>query len=239
MQLFDRTFKTSEHNLACDEALLEFCENGYDKEILRFWEPKQHFIVMGLSGKTDQEVNLSACHKRQIPIFRRPSGGGTVLQGPGCLNYSLILKINHNRPIETIANTNRYIMQQHQQALESLLNQTVNIQGSTDLALGTLKFSGNAQRRNKFFLLFHGTFLLNLNLDLMNQLLPIPNRQPIYRKNRSHTAFLTHFPVSAQPIKNALIKTWGASELLAELPTQKIEELVIQKYMADDWNFKF
>ena len=41
MQLLDLTFPTPEENLACDEALLEMCEQGYDREILRFWEP--HF----------------------------------------------------------------------------------------------------------------------------------------------------------------------------------------------------
>lgn len=239
MKYLEHTFESPHHNLACDEALLEQCDNGSPDEVLRFWESKHYFIVTGLSGKIHEEVYLNECRKRNIPVLRRSSGGGTVLQGPGCLNYALILRINGKRPLGTITETNRHIIEQHQRTLNAFLKNQVRIQGFTDLTLHQLKFSGNAQRRKKNALLFHGTFLIHANFKLMNQLLPTPKRQPAYRANRMHDEFLTNLPLQRKIIKEALMNTWDASELLAELPIKAIEALVSQKYIADHWNYKF
>ena len=102
MKYLDRTLGTPQENLACDEALLEVCEEGSADEILRFWEPRQHFVVLGYSNKVRAEANLDTCRALDVPILRRCSGGGTVLQGPGSLNYALILRIRRGRPQEPL-----------------------------------------------------------------------------------------------------------------------------------------
>src|SRR5215831_6230774 len=86
MELFDFTFATPAENLACDEALLDACERNGSGEVLRFWEPHGYFVVVGYGNSIATEVNLAACEAERIPVLRRCSGGGTVLQGPGCLN---------------------------------------------------------------------------------------------------------------------------------------------------------
>ena len=96
MKYLDRTLRTPQENLAADEALLDWCEEESADEILRFWEPRQHFVVLGYSNRTRTEVNLDSCKKLDVPVLRRCSGGGTVLQGPGCLNYALLLRIHGN-----------------------------------------------------------------------------------------------------------------------------------------------
>src|SRR5713226_6021948 len=73
----------------------------------------------------------------------------------------------------------------------SLPGDPVTVEGFTDLAVNGLKFSGNAQRRKRRCLLFHGTFLLDLDLALVEKLLRPPSRQPAYRENRSRAEFLT------------------------------------------------
>jgi len=93
MQLLDLTFPTPQENLACDEALLEMCERGYDREILRFWEPSSLFVVLGYSNPVSTEVDHEACRTAGVPILRRYSGGGTVLQGSGCFDYALVLEV--------------------------------------------------------------------------------------------------------------------------------------------------
>src|SRR5688572_6131078 len=93
MRWLDLTFPTPAENLACDEALLDLCEAGFADEVLRFWESPTHFVVVGYGNKVDSEVEVAACRADGIPILRRCTGGGTVLQGPGCLNYSLVLRI--------------------------------------------------------------------------------------------------------------------------------------------------
>src|ERR1041384_3554800 len=93
MKLLDLTLPTPAENLACDEALLDACEGGAADEVLRFWESSTPFVVVGYGNKVAREVNVAACEARGIPILRRCSGGGTVVQGPGCLSYALVLRI--------------------------------------------------------------------------------------------------------------------------------------------------
>ena len=212
MKLLDFTFQAPEQNLACDEALLGLAEETPGWEALRLWSPRQPFVVLGYSNQAEREVRLEACRRLRIPVLRRCTGGGTVLQGPGCMNFSLILNLRRSPALKTIAGTNAYILDRHRQVVESLLGQPVQIRGSTDLTLGTLKFSGNAQRRKKAALLYHGTFLLRLNLRLMEQVLPLPSRQPDYRNGRSHRGFLTCLPVEAQALRKALVRLWEATE---------------------------
>jgi lipoate-protein ligase A len=235
----DLTLPTPEENLACDEALLEMCEAGQAGELLRFWEPAQYFVVVGYANAARTEVDLEFCRRHEIPVLRRCSGGGTVLQGPGCLNFTLVLRAGDSGPLGNIRATNDFILQRHQEAVTTLLRAPIEKQGHTDLAVGGLKFSGNAQRRRKNFLLFHGSFLLDLDIALMERALPLPSKQPEYRVNRSHTDFLVNLKVPAARLKIALRTAWGALEPLAEIPFAQITALAKEKYGLDEWNFKF
>ena len=239
MKYLDRTLRTPQENLACDEALLNWCEEGSADEILRFWESRQHFVVLGYSNRTRSEVNLDSCKKLAIPVLRRCSGGGTVLQGPGCLNYALLLKIHDGSPLVNITKANAFIMNRNRNALNSLLDGKVLIQGHTDLTLQGVKFSGNSQRRRRQFLLFHGSFLLNLDLALVERTLQMPSKQPQYRRTRAHKDFLTNLNLPADDIKDALKEVWNATEGLNDIPENRVGQLVQEKYSTDAWNFKF
>src|SRR4051812_5944279 len=94
MVLLDLTLPSPAENLACEEVLLDLCEAGGWGGLLRFWEPTEYFVVLGYANKAALEVDLEACQKQEVPIFRRCTGGGAVVQGPGCLNYSLVLRIS-------------------------------------------------------------------------------------------------------------------------------------------------
>jgi lipoate-protein ligase A len=239
MKYIDLTLPTPQANLACDEALLDLCEEGYEHEILRFWEHPEHFVVLGFSNKTSTEIHLQSARAGKIPITRRCSGGGTVLQGPGCLNFSLILKIPESGPLASITKTNEHIMNRHRDALKALDGFGVEVQGFSDLTTGNLKFSGNAQRRKQRCLLFHGTFLLDFDIPWIEKLLPLPSRQPPYRRNRSHGDFLTNLRAPGRRIKEALRQTWGAAEPLKDIPLERIERLAQLKYNSDEWTYRF
>jgi lipoate-protein ligase A len=239
MKYCELTLATPEENLACDEALLDECEAGRCDELLRVWEPAQYFVVVGYANRASTEVNLEYCRQNGIPVLRRCTGGGTVLQGPGCLNYSLILHLQGGGPFQSIAATNEFILRRHQAALTGLLRAPVQRLGQTDLAIGDLKFCGNAQRRRQRSLLFHGSFLLHLDLNLVEKALPMPSRQPDYRLNRSHADFLMNLKVPSHLVRRALAEVWGATHDLAEVPFEQINRLAREKYALEHWNFKF
>jgi lipoate-protein ligase A len=243
MRHLDLTLPSPAENLACDEALLDWCESSEGAETLRFWESPEPFIVVGYANKVATEVNEAACEARKIPILRRCSGGGTVVQGPGCLNYTLVLPITKDGPLHSIAVANQFIMRRNRAAIQTINHQpsTINcaVRGHTDLAVGERKFSGNSQRRRKHFLLFHGTFLLNFDLALIGNLLRMPSKQPDYRESRHHANFLTNINVSAEKVKVALQNAWDAGLPLKKPPLEKMETLAREKYSTNEWNFKF
>ena len=239
MTLIDLTLPTPAENLALDETLLDAAEGGSSGEALRFWESPTPFVVVGYANKIVSEVNVPACEARGIPILRRCSGGGTVVQGPGCLNYAVILRITDSGPTRSISAANQFIMERVRDGIQSAIGNrqsAISIQGHTDLALGNLKFSGNAQRRRKNFLLFHGTLLLNFDLRLINELLLMPSLQPDYRDGRTHDRFITNLALSGDAVKTALKTAWNTSHAGAALipPISLVE-----KYRSDEWNKKF
>lgn len=238
MHLLDLTLETPAANLACDEALLDFCEaRGCGERVLRFWESPRHFVVLGYANKAASEVHLDACRARAIPVLRRCSGGGTVVQGPGCLNYALVLPIEGG--LESITATNCHILKRHRDALRRLTNGDVAIRGQTDLAIEEMKFSGNSQRRRRNFLLFHGSLLLDFDLALIGAVLKFPSKQPDYRRDRPHAKFLANLNVSSESVKNALRDEWQANTKLSSIPKREIEALVQSRYSRDEWNLRW
>ncbi len=242
MTLLDLTLPTPAENLAIDEVLLDLAETGQGGETLRFWESPLPFVVVGYANKIATEVKAETCATLGVPIFRRCSGGGTVVQGPGCLNYTLILRIADTGPTRNVTSTNRFVMERNRAALASLIGASVanggvvQVRGHTDLAIGALKFSGNSQRRRKRFLLFHGTMLYAFDLALVDRLLKFPSQQPDYRRGRAHDKFVTNLPLLAADIKRALQKAWSVTHLLS--PPAITSEL-LEKYQSGEWNKKF
>ncbi len=91
-----------------------------------------------------------------------------------------------------------------------VLGAEVEVNGFTDLTINGRKFSGSAQYRRRQSVLFHGTFLLDLDIELVEELIEIPSVAPEYRQGRSHTDFLTNLGVSAASVKDSLREEWEA-----------------------------
>ena len=238
---------TPAEQLAADETILDGCEAGHGDETLVFWESRETFVVVGYANKVATEVNLAACEKSGAPVFRRCSGGGTVVQMRGGLNYSLILRIGENLPTRNISSANSFIMEKNRLAIESVYpnsqfpsaNCQIAVRGHTDLCLGEKKIAGNSQRRRKDFLLFHGTLLLDCNLSLIGELLLMPSLEPDYRASRPHEKFVTNLNLPAEEVKAALATAWNANEPFPNPPLAEINKLAREKYSSREWNFKF
>lgn len=238
MKFLDLSFNSPAFNLACDEALLESAENGEGAAVLRFWESPLPFVTLGYTNRAAIEANLAACEMQNVPILRRCSGGGTVLQGAGCLNYALIYPIEAGQALNVGA-TNDLVMQTNRAALQKVLGVAVELAGHTDLAVEGRKFSGNAQKRKARFLLFHGTILLDFDVESVQNLLLPPSKEPDYRARRSHLEFIRNLPLSREEVKNSLREAWNATTPTEIWPRERVESLVAEKYGRDEWNFKF
>ena len=238
MQLLDYSAPSPEENLAVDEALLEAAEAGHNPPTLRFWESSRYFVALGYSNRAAIECDVSECARQNIPILRRVTGGGTVMQGVGCLNYAVVQRIESGDSLNVGA-TNDYVMEAVRCALNPLLGGEVERHGHTDLTWRGRKFSGNAQKRKAKHFLFHGTILLDFDVELVQRCLRPPSKQPDYRANRDHLDFIGNVPLERDAVKSALANAFGATEISAFALDERTRELVNEKYVRPEWNEKF
>jgi|OM-RGC.v1.011607703 Lipoate-protein ligase A len=239
MNCINYTLDTPEENIALDELLLLECNQGqHSKGLIRFWESATPFVVMGLSKQVALDIYSEQCHSDGIPIIRRCSGGGTVLQGPGCLSYALIFPISFSPELEVLSQTNTFMLKALSEALSSL-DATISPAGITDLAINNVKISGNAQRRLQRAILFHGTVLIDMDLNLVSKYLKHPPIQPSYRDQRSHKEFIQNTQFLRTDIQTAIMNYFSAT-LIDSLPIDKsvMQQLISEKYGNDDWNFR-
>jgi lipoate---protein ligase len=239
MKYLDLTLADAASNLACDEALVELFETRrVNHGLLRIWESEKHFVVLGHSNKIDSEVDLAACESERVSIFRRLSGGGTVIQGPGCLNYTLILRNGIDAPAG-IKESFRFVLEHHKRCIEQMIEDPVDIAGVSDLVIDGRKFSGNAQYRKRVFALLHGTFLLNFDLGLAARCLQLPSKQPVYRQNRPHLYFMCNLNLDSMKLRQALREVWRATDEFIDIPAVRINDLVRSRYRRLEWTRKF
>lgn len=234
MNILDLTLSTPQENLALEEALLEWAETN-QQDCLRFWESPDYFVVMGAGSPIHTDVNLTECAARNIPVLRRCSGGGTVLQGPGCLNYTLILDRQAHHGLDSISAANETVLQKITRALAACGIEGISMQGYSDLTAETLKFSGNAQRRRKQFILYHGTILHDFDLPLIPACLGTPEKMPDYRSGRPHSGFVANIRVNPKQLRQEIAAQWNADTPLIDWPAGRTKELARTKYADQQW----
>jgi lipoate---protein ligase len=239
MRYLDLTLPTAAENIALDEALLEEAEAAaVPTETLRVWESPQPLVVIGRSSQFDVEVRVDACRAAGIPILRRVSGGAAIVAGPGCLMYALVLSYQRRPDLRPLNNAHRYVLDTLAAALTPLAP-GVQCRGTSDLALGEYKFSGNSVRCRRNHFLYHGTLLYDFPLWLIERWLkmpPMPPRMPDYRTGRPHGGFVTNLPLKAETIRQALVGAWAARQPCGDWPAQRTAQLVAAQYSRPGWN---
>ncbi|MBN1870580.1 MAG: lipoate--protein ligase family protein [Candidatus Omnitrophica bacterium] len=230
MLVKDISLPTPHENILYDEALLYLAEQEGSGEVLRFWESPELFIVLGRTSKEEEDLCIDKITQDQIPVVRRSSGGGTVVQGKGCLNYSLILSKTRDPRMADLRLSYHVILHKVIAALNACGVKAVFYPVS-DIALADSqkKISGNAQKRCKEFILHHGTILYDFNLESIKRYLKIPRDIPEYRQGRPHMDFVGNLPLPAGPIKDAIKNVFGTSR--EEKRLKEKEEKYLQRFL--------
>lgn len=249
VQLIDapaRALTPAEH-LAIDEALLD--RGG---SCLRFWELSDPTVVLGRSSRIDREVDLAFCRSfspRPMDVLRRCSGGLTIVGGPGCLMYSVVLSIDQWPHLVKIDAAHDEVMSRVAAAAARQI-EGVTIRGVCDLTVsdprrGQMKCGGNALRVTRDAVLYHGTVLYDFDLDLISRCLKRPPRQPDYRGDRPHREFVCNVPIDPRQFELDLANQFGAvadPAFVADLPPSgdfpPIADLLRDRYHNPSWHHR-
>lgn len=234
-------------SLALDEALWSFAKTSS----IRIWEFNSICVVVGRGSKSREEIDIDACKSDGVPIYRRTTGGASILGGPGCLMYSVI--IHHEDPAfrleaASIDATHDAVLRRNASGLSRALPDAFSVQksGTSDLALVKdgqplpRKFSGNSMRRGQHATLYHGTILYDFDLDLIPRYLTFAPRQPEYRAGRDHRDFVTNLPLAREAIKNAIQTAWSpdTNQDISNETRLEASRLVKTKYGLESWNLR-
>ena len=170
------------------------------RERLLVWESARPAVMLPRLGDSAAWAHLAACAARGVPLLRRESGGGAVVVGPGCLNVALALTLDRRPWLADVGGSYDWLL--------GRVARILAVDGiavhATDLALHGRKFAGHAQRRVRGALLHHGVLLYDLDLDLVDALLPEPPRRPAWRGERTHRDFLINVPLARAEIVRRL-----------------------------------
>ena len=256
MELVERAYDNAAENLALDELLLEDVENGERGDLLRIWEVPHTTVVLGRASRFAEETHVERCEQDGVPIIRRTTGGCAVLAGRGCLMFSLILRRGATWLGNSSTAIHRSLLERLFAALQSAQLVTSaptfrsdvvpsglpqsGIHGISDLVSGGRKFSGNSMRLRRASLLYHGTLLYNLSLELVPRYLAMPPREPTYRSGRPHREFVGNLRAERAELQDVILSCWpcrttvGSGEVDAMQPA--VRELVANRYGTDRWN---
>jgi lipoate-protein ligase A len=224
-------------NLALDEVLLDRVEQGQLPASLRFWESPVPFVVLGTGQRLATEVREEQCLADSVPIMRRCTAGGCVLQGPGSLNYALFLPLAEFPDLASLHGSYRFILDRICLALETLGIEAARA-GISDIAIAGRKVSGNAQRRRRNAILQHGTLLYAPDMEAIDRYLHEPEERPDYRGARVHRDFVTSLPAAPDAMRCAIAGAFGCSGP-ASVPDAEClaaaNRLAREKYNLREW----
>lgn len=233
--------------LALDEALLEMAHEGLlSAPCVRTWTADRPAVVLGSSCRLDAEVDRPACRAAGVPILRRPSGGGTVLVGPGCVMWTVVAPHPEGAPgIEPLHAAHLGPLAA---AVTAALREAgrpglrVERRGTSDLVVvdgvehaAARKVSGTALRVRRCGVLYHGTLLDACDLETVARLLRHPPREPAYRAGRTHRAFLANLGLGRAAIDAAVRTAFTATAAASAWPADRVDRLVRERYAAREW----
>lgn len=222
------------YNLALEEFLLK--QRSEDFFFLWRSEP---VAVVGKHQNPYKELDYLYTVENGIKVARRLSGGGTVYQDLGNVNFTIIKNTAEGKQIN---------LKQHSKPIfNALRNMGLPVEYSkrNDLLIEGKKFSGNAEHIYKNRVLHHGTLLFDSDLDVLEAVIKAKSG-----KYQDKTIASVRSKVSN--IKSYLPKKYTVESFQEELLNQvvdldqtfsKIEKpegtLNLTKYNSDEWIFDY
>lgn len=215
-------------------AIEDYFLNHTNEEVFFVWNIDKS-IIIGKNQLLEGEVNINFTKKNNIPIYRRPSGGGAIYADKGCFMFSFISR-NINK--EEVYKSKLMLI------VEALKKIGIDayFSGRNDLMFKEKKFSGNAFYSNEKGSVLHGTFLFDTNLsDLVRSITP-DNEKLISKGIKS---------VSERVINLKEYSKFSKLEMIEYLNNEiskekiyltnddiiKIKEIE-KKYLDDNWIYK-
>ena len=193
-----------------DSKLLN--RNSKDSAIIT-WVPDRSMAVIGYGSKPEDELNLDVIEKKGVPVYKRPSGGCSVILTPKMLAVSFAVysakQLKSKRYLDYF---NNILLK----ALQNLNIRDLHLAGISDIAIKNKKIIGSALYRNAQMVFYHAVLNISEKPTTIENYLAAPPRMPDYRQGRSHSEFVTSLADSGwdlepEAIKRSIEDEWNSA----------------------------
>ncbi len=224
-------------NLAAEEYLLHHCL----EDCCMLWRSRMA-VIIGRNQNPWSQLNASYVQRHGIPILRRLSGGGTVFQDDGNINFSFI-----RRHTDGPSSDFRPFLEPVTAFLDARgLHVRTGKAGA--LTLGDSKISGNAQYIYRGRTLHHGTLLFDVDLKRLRDTLADRTafyrdagvdsiRKPVTNLKPFLPAFADTSDFMAELFSFIRKFTRGRLGMLLPADRRKVNAMAQHKYRCWRWNF--
>jgi len=153
-----------------------------------FWLPDQAYLILGQSNKAEKSLYSELVIQDEIPVYKRPSGGESVILTPNTLVISVrLLSDRLENPQVYFKRINNAIIN----GLASLGINDLGYKGISDITIGAKKILGSSIYRKKNLVFYHAVLNVAEDIDYIAKYLQHPTKEPDYRVGRKHTDFVT------------------------------------------------
>jgi lipoate-protein ligase A len=152
------------------------------------WQPDNTYLILGISNSSNDSLNTEEVVKDKVVVYKRPSGGQTVILTPKTLVVSTTVQTSKLvNPYVYFKEINNLIIS----ILEKKGISNIHPKGISDIAIGDKKILGSAIYCNRHILFYHAVLNVAESTDLMEKYIKHPVKEPDYRKGRKHSDFVT------------------------------------------------
>jgi len=170
------------------------------------WQPAETVIVLGQSNQAETAVNMDLADLDGVPVYKRQSGGQTVILTPRTLVISVrLFSEKLDNPQFYFKRINNVLLS----ALASLGIAGLVEKGISDIAIGEKKILGSSIYRKRTMVFYHAVLNISETPEFIGRYLKHPVREPDYRIGRRHEDFVTSihlagYPLAVETIREAL-----------------------------------
>jgi lipoate-protein ligase A len=237
-------------NIALEEAIMSCVGKKTIPCSLRFWQNEKAAII-GAFQCAELEVSVDECHRKNVPIIRRISGGGAVYHDLGNLNFSMYVTTEHSFS-KVYQDTGLAIIEAFR-----LLNIKAKQISQNTILVNERKISGLAGAMRSGAIMIHGSILINTDLEILSDILNLrgdrlvlaEGKRKFVRSNKKKVINLNDVlgykvciskvkQVIQQSFQNVLAVTFSKSTL-SNHEIRLAKKLYQNKYRRFDWNFKY
>jgi lipoate-protein ligase A len=177
-----------------DQALID-AEATTDAFLV--WQPEQTVIVLGQSNQPETAVHIDLAEQDGIPVYKRHTGGQTVILTPRMLVVSVrLISDKLENPQVYFKRINKIILT----ALQNLDIEDLVEKGISDIAIGEKKILGSSIYRKKKMVFYHAVLNIAEPPGFIGRYLKYPIREPDYRNGRKHEDFVTSVHLAGYPL---------------------------------------